>query len=88
VYRVTHGMPGGTYLVYSSAASFGEFDDIMASDTAIGAAFTPEEAAVMQKFSTEAVQNSITNRFRLDPDMSYVSDETKALDPDFWKINR
>ena len=42
----------------------------------------------MQAFSTEARQNVITNRFRLDPDMSYVSDETTATDPAFWKVNR
>jgi len=88
VYRVTNGMPGGTFLIYSSVESFGQFDDMMAGGEAIGAAMTPEEGEMMQKFSAEALLSAISNRFRLDPDMSYVSDETKATDPDFWKINR
>ncbi len=88
VYRVTNGMRGGTFLIYSSVESFGQFDNMMAGDAAIGAAMTPEEGEKMQKFSAEAVLSAISNRFRLDPDMSYVSDETKATDPDFWKINR
>ncbi len=87
-YRVTNGMPDGTFLIYSSIESFGQFDAMMAGSAAIAAAMTPEEGEQMQKYLVEAVLSAITNRFRLDPDMSYVSDETKATDPDFWKINR
>lgn len=85
VYAVTQGMPGGTYLIYSSAEEFGEFDDMLAGGQTMMGALTEEEQAAMQTFASEALLSAISNRFRLDPQMSYVSEETKATDPDFWK---
>jgi len=84
VYQVSAGLPGPTYIVFSSVAAFGEFDAMAAESEAAGKAMTPEEQAVLQKFSAEALINSETNRYRLDPNMSYVSAETKAADPAFW----
>lgn len=85
VYAVTQGMLGGTYLIYSSAEEFGEFDDMLAGGQTMMGALTEEEGAALQAFASEALINAISNRFRLDPKMSYVSEETKATDPDFWK---
>jgi hypothetical protein len=83
-YRVTGGMPGGTYLMFSSVASFGEFDAEMADDDMINQAMTPDEQAYFQKFFQESVAWSMSNKYRLSPTMSYVSAETKAADPAFW----
>ena len=84
VYMVSEGMPGPTYLIFSTVQAFGEFDKGMASDEAIGKAATPAEMAILSKFSLESVVNTVSNRYRLDPKMSYVSAETKAMDPAFW----
>jgi hypothetical protein len=46
--------------------------------------FTSEERTTLQKFGTDALINSETNRFRLDPKQSYVSRETRATDTAFW----
>jgi hypothetical protein len=46
---------------------------------------TAEEKAVFQKFGTEALLNEETHRFRLDPEMSYVSQEVRDQDAGFWK---
>jgi len=84
VYRVSAGLPGPTFLIFSSVQSFGEFDKMMAADEAVMKGATPQEMAVLQKFSTESMVSAVTNKYRLDPAMSYVSAETKATDPAFW----
>lgn len=84
VYRVTGGMPAGTVLIFSSEAAFGDFDTMMAQDQKIGQAFTKDDQAFFKKFFSEAMAFGISNKYRLSPTMSYVSDEVKATDPDFW----
>ena len=39
--------------------------------------------AIFARFSDQ-VMNSVSNKFRLDPQMSYVSADVKAMDPAFW----
>jgi hypothetical protein len=82
VYEVIAGMPGPTYLVFSSVPSFGQFDKLMSEGEAAMKGFTAEETAVLQKFS-EGLVNSETHRFRVDPEMSYVPADVRAKDP-FW----
>jgi hypothetical protein len=84
VYAVSAGMPGPTYIILSSVQSFGQFDAMAADGSAISKGATPQELAVLQKFLTDDLVSSTTNRYRLDPAMSYVSDETKKTDPAFW----
>ncbi len=84
VYEVTAGMPSPTYLVFSSVRSFDEFDKMQADGDALMKGMTKEEQDALQKFSSEALVNSETYRFRLDPEMSYVPAEVRAQDPDFW----
>jgi hypothetical protein len=83
-YRVTAGMPAGTYITFSSVASFGQFDRDIAESEAAGKAMTTQDQAMFSKFLADAVINRISNKFRLDPAMSYVSPETRASDPAFW----
>lgn len=83
-YRVTGGMPNGTYITFSSVASFGQFDRSMAEGDAAGKAMTPQDQALFSKFFSESVINQTSNKYRLDASMSYVSPETRATDPAFW----
>lgn len=83
-YQVVAGAPDGTYLVFSSVASFADFDKAMAEGDATFKGLTFEERTTLDKFSTEAVLSTITNRFRLDPGQSYVTAETRQQDPAFW----
>jgi hypothetical protein len=84
IYQVNAAMPGSTYLIFSSAESFGQFDAIMAEGMAAEKTMTAEERAVFQKFDTEALISAESNKYRLDPSMSYVPAETRAADPAFW----
>ncbi len=84
VYMVTAGMPGGTYMIFSSVNDYAEFDQMLATGQAVGAGMTAKEREAFEKFSLEAVLNTVTNRYRLSPTMSYVDEATKAADPAFW----
>jgi hypothetical protein len=83
-YRVVAGAPDGTFLVFSSVASFGEFDKMMADGDATMKGATAEEMGVLGQFMKESVINVSTNRYRLDPKQSFVDAATKAKDPAFW----
>ena len=84
MYELIAGAPGLTFFVFSSLESYGQFDDLKAAGDKTAQGFTAEERAALQKFSAEGLVSSETNRFRLDPAMSYVSPETRAQDPAFW----
>lgn len=83
-YQVMAGLPGPTYLVFASVPTFGEFDRSMEQGMALAKAFTPDEMATLQKFSSSGLINAETQRFRLDPVQSYVDAATKAKDAAFW----
>ncbi len=83
-YQVVAGAPGGTWLVMSTVGSFAEFDKMATDDEAIWKGMTAEESAALGKFMKEGVFSTVTQRFRLDPVMSYVDAATKAKDPAFW----
>jgi len=84
VYEVVAGMPGPTYLIFSSVTSFGAFDKMTSDGEATMKAATDEERATLEKFMAEGVVNTETIRFRLNPVMSYVPPEVRAQDTSFW----
>jgi hypothetical protein len=84
VYQITAGTPGPAFLIFSSVESFGQFDAMLAEGMGAEKSITADERAIFKKFETEALINAESNRYRLDPSMSYVSAETKAADPSFW----
>jgi hypothetical protein len=88
IYQITAGLPEPTFLIFQSVESYAQFDGMMASGQKTMQSLTAEEQATMQKFSTDALLNSETNRFALNPTMSYVSAETRATDPAFWMPKR
>jgi hypothetical protein len=84
VYQVIAGIPGPTFLVFSSTQSFGDFDRAVQEDMAVMKGATPEELKTLERFGAEGLVNVETQRFRIDPVMSYVPKETRAADPGFW----
>lgn len=83
-YEVVAGAPDGTYLVFSSVASFADFDKATTEGEATFKGLTFEERTALNKYSAEAALSTVTNRFRLDPAQSYVPPETRQKDPAFW----
>lgn len=88
VYEVVAGVPGPTYLLITSVASFGEFDQIATDGEKVMKGFTADEGPTLQKFMLEGVVNMESQRFRLDPAQSYVPKEVRAQDPAFWMPKR
>jgi hypothetical protein len=88
VYAVTAGMPAPAFFVFSSVESYAQFDQMTADGQKIFQSFTPDELATINKFFTDAEINEETNRFQLDPQMSYVPAATRATDPAFWLPKR
>jgi hypothetical protein len=83
-YEVVAGAPGGTFLVFSSYGSFADFDKAMGEGESTWKGLTFEERSALQKYSADAALTTVTNRFRLDPAMSYVPMEARQKDPAFW----
>ncbi len=88
VYEVVAGLPGGSYVVFSSVSSFGDFDKMMSEGQAVMKGLTPLEGAALQRFSSDGLISVETQRYRLDPDMSYVPQEVRDSDPAFWKAKK
>ena len=85
-YRVYELMAGGiapTYLIFSSLESYAELDRMAADGQKIWTGMTPQEGETMQK-AVGGIVNVETQRFRVDPTMSYVDQATRAQDPAFW----
>jgi hypothetical protein len=83
-YEVVAGAPDGTYLFFSSVASFGDFDKARAEGEATWKGLTYDERSALQKLDAEGKVKSWSNRFHLDPRQSYVPAETRQKDPAFW----
>jgi hypothetical protein len=85
VYAVIAGMPGPTYLIFSTVADYAEFDAKQRDEEALWKGASGDELTALQKFSAEGMVDVEVNRFRLDPRQSYVPKETRDQDPEFWK---
>jgi hypothetical protein len=83
-YEVVAGAPDGTFLLFSSVASFGDFDKAREEGEATMKGLTSDERSAVQKFFADGTVSSWSNRFRLDPAQSYVPMETRQKDPAFW----
>lgn len=84
VYEIMAGGQGPAYFVFSSAQSYADFDKAVQDGQAVMKNATPSEQEALTKFGTEALISVETQRYRVDPVMSYVPKETRASDPAFW----
>ena len=82
-YVLEAGGMGATYVMFTSLESYAELDRMTADGDKIWAGMTPDELAVMEK-AAGGIINIETQRFRVDPTMSYVDEATRAQDPAFW----
>jgi hypothetical protein len=83
VYEVVAGIPGPVFLVFSTTQSFAEFDKATEDSMAVMKGATDEERGTLEKFSADGLINVETQRFRIDPALSYVPKAIRASDP-FW----
>ena len=81
VYQVISGAPAGTYLLVAPFASLKTLDDALA---AVPAYARPAEK-VAKKAAAEGEITHENLLFRVEPEISYVSDDFAAADPAFWR---
>jgi hypothetical protein len=84
IYEVTHGAPGGTFLLLTSYKTLKEVDDAMAMEPKIMAAMGEEALKAMSKEFGDLFVSMESNMYMFRPDMSHVSKEFIAADPEFW----
>lgn len=84
VYEVIAGMESPTYLIFSSVADYAKLDAMMAAGEKTMMSATQAEMEKLGTFMMNGVEKVITHRFRLSPTMSYVAEDVKKADPDFW----
>jgi len=83
-YQSIAGVPMGTYIAISSYETFGQLDQNIPDHTATMRALSAEEKDQVAKAFKDGVLRDEANRFKVDPKQSYVSKETRAVDPAFW----
>jgi hypothetical protein len=79
-----YGQPHGTYLIITPMKSASEIDDGYAKDAKFRAAMGEDGMKKLGELSAAAIESSESNLFIVNPRMSYVPDDWKKEDPDFW----
>lgn len=81
---------GGPFIavVMRPLKSAAEIDQSFASDPKFAAALGEDGMKKLGELSAAAIESSETNLFLINPRISYVSAETMAADPTFWKPAR
>jgi hypothetical protein len=76
---------GGVYLVIFPRKSLAEVDKGFSDGPAVMAAIGSSGQKKIAELSAASVASSQSNIFRLNPKLSYLSDEFTSGDPGFWK---
>jgi hypothetical protein len=83
-YQVISGAASGTYLILSPLSSLKALDEGLARAPAYAQGVRETAAAAGQKLIADTEIGHEILLFRLEPSMSYVSNEFASEDPDFW----
>lgn len=85
-YEEAYGSPGGGFLVITTMKSASEIDANFASGKKFMDAMGAEGMKKMAELEASCVESEQTNLFKIDPKMSYPSDEMVQAEPGFWKV--
>lgn len=83
VYQVLHGMQGAVYWIFTSGTSPARFDEMIASEPKLNAAFTAEDNKAFEEYFSRAHTSVIANLYAYVPAQSALTAEQRASDP-FW----
>lgn len=84
VYHVDSGMPDGTYLMFTFAASLDEAGTVMQYRSRSQERAANEPLAVL---TAKSIQQSQTVVFAVNPEISFPAGEWIQSDPEFWSVN-
>lgn len=85
IYQGVMGVPDGTFLVIIPHTSIADLDVGMHEDADVGKALGEAGAKELDKLSADATISTQTDLFTVSAKMSYVSEDWRASDADFWK---
>ena len=83
-YQVMSGAPSGTFIFLTPLISLKSMDEGLARTPPYAEALRDASATAGRKLAAETEIGHEYLIFRLDPHISYVSDEFAGEDPDFW----
>lgn len=83
-YQVVSGAPAGTYLLFSPMDSLARMDEAPARSAAARQAMGERNRQRFDALAPEVIQSTESLLFAFNPNMSYVSQDFAAADPDFW----
>ena len=84
VYQVNAGMPTPSFLVFVPMKALRQNDDLLARQKSLREAEGETGVERMQQIAREAYASTESNLYAISPEMSHVSKEFAAGDPDFW----
>jgi hypothetical protein len=84
-YEEVYGSPGGGFLIITTMKSASEIDSNFAQGKKFVEAMGEDGMKKMALLEASCVESEQTNLFRIDPKMSYPTDEMVQADPSFWK---
>jgi hypothetical protein len=85
MYQGVMGVPDGTFLVMIPHKTVADLDIGMKEDAQFGKALGDVGAKELDKLSNDGVISVQTDLFAVSAKMSYVSEDWRASDADFWK---
>jgi hypothetical protein len=86
VYQVNAGMPSPAFLVFLPMKALRQNDDLLARRKSLQDAEGETGVARMQQIAREAYASTESNLYAVSPEMSHVSKEFAAGDPQFWTL--
>jgi hypothetical protein len=85
MYQGMMGVPDGTFLVLAPHKSVADLDIGMKEEQQFGKALGEANGKELDKLTSDGIISVETNLFMVNAKMSYVSDEWRVADADFWK---
>jgi hypothetical protein len=85
VYQVDVGIPTPAFLVFMPMPELKPNDDLLSWRENLIQAEGEQAADAFQKIAREAFASTETNLYVVSPELSHVSQEFAASDPDFWR---
>jgi hypothetical protein len=87
-YQVISGAPSGTFIFLAPLASLKTMDEGVAETPVYAEATAAARAKTASKVSADGEISREHLLFRVEPRMSYVSDDFAEADRQFWRANR
>jgi hypothetical protein len=85
VYQVDVGIPTPAFLVFMPMPELKPNDDLLSSRANVIEAEGEQASDALQKIAREAFASTETNLYVVSPELSHVSQEFAASDPEFWR---